>query len=165
MKKLIAILFVLALGVVLTGRAYAATEAATLDVSANVIASCTVATTRVAFPQSDGSTAVPGTGDVTVNCTIGSPYNIALDAGLNYNMKGASSRNITDGAANYVSYALYQDAANTIGWGDGSSKSLGASLADTGTGADQPHVVYGLLSASSIVPGAYSDTVNVTVYY
>ncbi len=167
MKKLIIALFVLALGAGLSGRAQAATEATTLDVSANVVAACTVSATGVAFPDTTGSNGnVYANGDVAVNCASGVAYNIALDAGLYYT---GGWRGVYDSVANYISYALFKDSAYTSEWSDSdydNTSPYGSSLADTGTGVDQAHTVYGLLVVSeSSVPGAYSDVVNVTVYY
>ena len=170
MKKLIITLFILALGVGLTGRAYAGTAGTTMNVSANLLASCTVSTTSITFPDYDGSSGVFGNGDVMVNCPASTPYNIAMDGGLNYDAQNGILRNVSDGAGNYILYTFYQDSAYTTLWGDSdydNTYTSGASLADTGTGASQPHTVYGVIASppSGAPAGAYSDTVNVTVYY
>lgn len=169
MKKLIATLFVLALGAVLSGRAYALTEASTMDVTATMVASCAVTVTGVSFPDSDGTAYLVANGDVTVNCTSGAPYNIAFDAGSNHGLASnyPSRRAVADGAGNYAAYIL--DKPDSTGqWGDSdyaNTYSLGGSLADTSTGADQPHTIYGYMPSPSVVLGAYSDIVNVTLYY
>jgi spore coat protein U-like protein len=168
MKKLIIALFVMALGVTLGGYAYAATATSTLDVSATVITTCSVATTPIAFPDYDGSAPVYANGDVTVTCTTGAPYNIAIDAGLTYNN---SLRHVYDSVSlTQMKYYLYQDAGLLTEWGDSDQANTylaGASLADTGSGLAQPHTVYGQLgpTGSQKPAGAYSDVVNVTVYY
>ncbi len=167
MKKFVLALFILAVSMPLSGRAYAATEATTLDVAATIVSACTVTATGVTFPASDGTSYGYANGDVTVNCSGGVAYNIALDAGLNYNAQGIAYRNVSDGAGSNIIYGLYKENTSWTLWGDADYDNTypgGASLADTGSGADQPHTVYGDLNYAT-VPGTFSDTVNVTVNY
>ncbi len=167
MKRLL-MLSVLSLGLAFAGAAHATGTTSQLNISATIASVCSVTTTPVSF-----GTIVAGVGnfnangDVSVNCSPGVPYNIALDSGQNY-VAGAY-RSIKDGGVNYVAYWLYKDAALTSEWGDSDRASTylqGTSLADTGTGTDQTHVVYGLLPVyGTEAVGAYSDVVNVSVYY
>jgi spore coat protein U-like protein len=166
MKKLIISLFIMALGISLSGAAYGGTETATLDVSVNKVVACTVSTTAVNFGDTDGTTMLYADGDVTVNCTPGAPYNIALDAGQNYDT--ALGRILSYGV-NTISYGLTQDPGYQTQWGDSDFANTfdeGSSLADTGDGTDQPHTVYGYVGTGNNVPaGTYTDVVTVTVYY
>jgi spore coat protein U-like protein len=164
MKKLIISLFIMVLGISLSGAAYGATATEFLNVSANVVPACTVSTTAVNFGDTDGSADVFANGDVTVNCSSGIQYNIALDAGLNYDL---ISRRVSDGV-NYIRYELYKDAANANQWADSdfaNTYPFGLSVPDTGDGTDQPHIVYGYLSSPSGPVGTYTDVITVTVHY
>jgi spore coat protein U-like protein len=168
MKKLIITLFVLAFGIGLSGRAYAATAATTLDVSANSIASCTVTATPVAFGDYVGNYLFAN-GDVTVNCTTGAAYTISLDAGSNYEAVFLGDRHVCGASApaDCTPYRLFQDAGLLIEWGDAGSTHPANFQVGTGSGLDQPNTVYGQLSASISAPppGLLTDIVNVTVAY
>lgn len=165
MKKLILSLAVIAVSLGLAAGAQAATSTTTLDVSFTAITSCTVTTSSVDFGSGIGLSGATGNGDVTVNCSSGTPYNIALDAGLHFT---GAWRQISDGS-NFRIYELFMYNLGGSEWGDSDHANTypkGASVADTGTGAAQPHTVYGGLGSGTIIPaGAYSDTVTVTVYY
>ena len=144
--------------------ASAATATTSLDVSVTVVPACTVTATGITFPDYDGSSLVIAYGDVTVNCSLGTEYNIALDAGLYYD---GFNRFVSDGA-NTLLYTLYKPSGGPV-WGDSDFANTypsGASLADTGDGSDQPHEVRGLIASGYYMPsGVYSDTVTVTVHY
>ena len=168
MKKMVLIVSLIVLGLVSSVViVYAGTETGTLDISANVVAVCTVTTSPVNFGDVTGE--LPETyanGDVTVNCPEGQAYNIALDAGLyydgNYRFVGSSSPE--------VPYMLFKEAARSNEWGDSDFSNTfpyGSSIADTGTGVAQAHTVYGVLSGFSSVPAgtALTDAVTVTVHY
>lgn len=168
MNRLFLLALLLALGRVFAGTANGATYSSVLDVSTSVIIACNVSTVSIAFPDYEGPAPVYTNGDVTVTCTLGTVYKIALDAGLNYN---GGLRNVFNGASgDQLKYFLYKDAGRSIEFGDGDYAGTypsGSSLSDTGSGLAQPHPVYGRLGPSLISKqaGAYSDTVNVTVYY
>jgi len=144
--------------------ASAATQTATLDVSVDVGGACSVSTTGIAFSY-DSNVNTTANGDVTVTCTTGTPYNIALDAGLHYS---GGYRHVSDGT-NTLQYVLGKDVSIGFEWGDSdydNTYAFGSSLPDTGTGVAQPHTVYGLLYETPSAPtGTYTDVVTVTVYY
>src|SRR5262249_27585908 len=108
------------------------------------------------------SAAVPQTGAVIVTCTNTTPYNIQLDQGAG---SGATvtSRRMTGPASATVQYGLFQDAGHTTNWG----KTNGTdTVAGTGSGAAQTVTVYGQVPTQTTpAPGAYADTVNVTVSF
>jgi spore coat protein U-like protein len=149
----------------------AATTNATLGITANVAASCTVAAGTVAFgnlTSALATTPVNATGTVTVNCTPGGALSITLSGGNNLT---GSQRALANGASR-LNYNLTQPtAAGTaisappVAWGDGTA--LGAAYAATGTGAAQVLNVYGTLpaQATALISGAYSDAVTVTLTY
>ena len=168
MKALNSIFAAVAASLVLVATAQAGIETSTLNVSFTAIAACTVSTGRVDFGSGTGLTPVYGTGDVTVNCSSGIPYNITLDAGLNYQRLLTGKRSMSDGI-NYIAYALSGDSQMNTEWGDADydgTYPFGTSVVDTGTGGDQLHSVYGVTWSGQALPvGEYSDTVTVTVYY
>lgn len=153
------------------GSADAATTTANLSVTATVSASCSVTTSAVAFgayTASSGS-ANDASGAVTVTCTSGTTYSVALDAGAYPSTAGdASTRRMSDGSSHYLSYSLYLDSGRTTLWGDGANGTSvnPASGTFTGDGSAQGRTVYGRVPANQYVtPGAYSDTVTATVTY
>ena len=150
--------------------ASSATATTSLAVTATVAASCTIAATPLDFGGYDPIVAhaaapLDGTGTVAVTCTTGSAATITLGQGANPD--GGSSdtvplRRMTDGAAHYLSYSLYQDGSRSTIWGN----TAGTGLVVTGTGLADSRTVYGRLSAGQNVPaGSYSDTVIATVTF
>jgi len=91
---------------------------------------------------------------VSLACSTGEPYTIALDDGQNF----SSTRKMAF-SGNYVSYELYQDPSRTQRWGIGAE-----ALAAVGDGSVQSHIVYGRVPTQAVQPaGTYTDTVVVTV--
>lgn len=144
----------------LHGLAGSATATTTLLVTATVVAACNVSTTPVAFGAYNptAGTHLDGTGTVSVTCTNGTSYTVALDGGAQADV---TTRAMSAGAHG-LNYQLYSDSARTSVWG-----LTGAGLvAGTGTGSPIDHTVYGRIpSEQNVPPGSYSDTVNVTVTY
>ena len=92
-----------------------------------------------------------------VQCTNTTPFDIELDNGANF----SASRRMSDGAGNFVDYALYQDAGRSTAWGSG-----GAAQSDTGTGTVVGYTVYGRVPPQTTpAPGNYLDTVTISVIY
>lgn len=99
---------------------------------------------------------------VSVLCTEGLDYDLALNAGMNGTGGDTTTRRMINGA-NDVTYDLYRDSNRTEHWGDDPG---GDTLGSTGTGAVQTWPVYGLVPAQDTPPaGTYLDTVTVTVTY
>ena len=143
--------------------AEASVATGTLSVSMTIQASCTLASTSpVAFGTQGVLTAnTDATGSLAVQCTNTTPYTVALDAGGG---TGATTalRKLTSGAVT-VSYALYRDSSRTLTWGNTQGTDT---VAGTGNGSNQTLTVYGRVpSQASPTPGAYADTVNVTITY
>ena len=143
--------------------AMATVATGTLAVSMTVQATCTVtSTSAVAFGTSGLLTAnTDATGTVVVACTNSTPYTVSLDQGA---ASGATTttRKMTAGAAT-ISYNLYRDSGRTQNWGN----TIGTdTVAGTGNGTSQSLTVYGRVPAQTTpAPGAYADTVNVTITY
>jgi spore coat protein U-like protein len=143
--------------------AIAGSATATLGVSFTINAACTVSAAPIAFSaQSVLGVPVSQTGSVVVTCSNTSPYNVQLDQGAGASAT-VTNRLMTGPASGTVASGLYQDAARTVNWG----KTNGAdTVAGTGAGGAQTLTVYGRIMAQTTpAPGAYADTVNVTVSY
>ncbi len=165
MKRLLSFVLI-AVIVAFSGIAYGATTTSTLNVTTTLVPGCAVSTTAVDFGSHDNSSTASANGDVTVSCSNGVGYNIALDGGVNYNVNG-NLRRVFSGT-DYIDYFLYKDSTYTTAWGDSDYDNtflVGSSLADTGSGSTQSHTVYGRLQSGSIPSGTYTDVVTVTVYY
>ncbi|MFA5083155.1 MAG: spore coat U domain-containing protein [Hydrogenophilaceae bacterium] len=142
--------------------ALAATATANLSVTATVAATCSVATSPVAFGTIVSSTSNAATGTVTVTCTNGTTYSIALGDGLYYS-SGRRMRSTTS-TYEYLPYDLYQEVGHTTLWGDGIHGTVMGSL--TGNGSEQAYTVYGLIPINQYPKAdSYADTVQVTVTY
>lgn len=151
----------------LSGIAFGATTTTTFDVTATVVDSCSVSATDLAFGNVEPVQGldIDNTSTVTVTCSLGTSYAIALDDGANSSDGSVSTRRMTDGSSNYLSYQLYSDPTRTTVWGETSGTDDVSGL--TGTGLGLPAVVYGRIpSGQEETPtGSYSDTINVTVTY
>ncbi|TMJ61234.1 MAG: spore coat U domain-containing protein [Alphaproteobacteria bacterium] len=164
-RRLIAasILVLLMTGAALIQPALAGTATTTLGVSLTINAGCNVSSSPVAFPaQTVLTSAVNQTGNISVTCTNTTPYNVGLDKGAG---SGASVTNrlMTGPSSATVAYGLYTDTGHSTNWGN----TVGTdTVAGTGNGSAQSLTVYGQIGAQTTPqPGAYADTVNVTVTF
>lgn len=137
------------------------------------VCSCTLVTTHVAFgtynPLAFGNT--DSTGTIKVDCGgvagLLIPFNIAISTG---NGASYANRRMKSGA-NQLAYNLYTDASYTSVWGDGSGASQlvssGVTLDVAGLAPAQNFHVYGRIPGRQLttIPGAYSDTISVTLTY
>jgi spore coat protein U-like protein len=142
----------------------AETKTTPFTVSANVMAVCTLAATNLAFGTYDASAASPtdATNTITVKCTNGQAYTIALNAGTGSGAS-VSNRFMTNGSRQ-LSYALYTTSARSSLWGDGSMST--STVAGTGNGASQSFTAYGRIPVAQFqTNGSYSDTITVTLTY
>ena len=146
----------------------AATATAPIGVSATFTTSCNVSGGTINFGSAidPTSAAVPidASTSLTVICSATTPYSVALNAGVNAGgNSNFSARSIKNGL-NSLGYQLYSDVLHSTIWGDGTSTST--VTPGVGTGSNQLMTVYGRLpSVTGAVPGAYTDTVTVTVTY
>lgn len=142
-----------------SGAAYGATSTGNMTISAEVTASCSVATNTLAFtvdPVAGGDTDAQANVDVT--CTNNHPYTVDLGLGANADVSTRRMVHSTDATA-FLTYELYSDSARTQIWTTG-----GAS--ETGTGSVQSLPVYGRVPEQLTAKlGSYTDTVVVTVTY
>jgi spore coat protein U-like protein len=142
-----------------TPTAFAATATDTFNVTANIPTSCSVtAGSDLAFGDYTG-TQIDATTTVSVTCTSGGAYTVGLNDGTHFS---SPNRRMLHDTADFLNYELYKEEARTNRWGNS-----GAELVDgTGTGSAQTLTVYGRLPGSqSLIAGAYTDTITVTVTY
>jgi spore coat protein U-like protein len=147
--------------------ASAATTTTTFGVSATVNATCVIdsadALTFAAFIPGSGAQAA--TSSIKVRCTNNTAFNVGLDAGGG---TGATMANrIMKNGSYALNYSLYRDSAHQNVWGN----SVGTdTLSGTGAGMASANTltetVYGQIpDQPTAVPGAYADTVTVTVTF
>ena len=139
-----------------SGTAMAADATGTLVVEATVANACNVSTSPVGFGEV-GLEQASANGTITVNCTVASPFTVALDGGQSGDI---DDRELTSAEGNSLKYQLYTSANNTAVWGDGAT-------GDTvdGAGPTQTLTVYGKTLGDPTAAGAYTDSVTVTVTY
>jgi len=140
--------------------ALAATDTATLTVTASVAAVCNVQSATLAFGTYDPAAAnLDATTTINLTCTPGTTYDIGLDGGGSGNV---AARQMANGGAT-LDYGMYQNAARTTIWGD----IIGPDTVNgVGGGGVQSHTVFGRIPTGQFVAtGAYSDTVTITVTF
>ena len=173
MKLLNASLLATALSAAVLAPAHAA-DTQTFDVTISIAESCDVTSTEnVSFGTnifaSAGSAIAEG--DVVVQCTVDTAYNLALDGGNHSgNNINARQMEISGGTAT-IPYQLYREDARTNVWGEttgaGGNTETGTG-AGFGTGApyDRVHTVYAEATIPGTAPaGDYSDTITATITY
>lgn len=151
--------------------AQAATATGTLTVQMTITASCTISAATLNFGTLPGTSVIAGATNASVNisvtCTNGSPYSIAMNNGAN---ASGSQRRMTNGTS-FINYNLYTDAGRTNPWTTATSSttctSTNSCYLGTGNGAAQSIPVYGQVPAVGSAPTAstYTDTVTMTITY
>ncbi|MEH6413971.1 Csu type fimbrial protein [Pseudomonas sp. CGJS7] len=160
-------LFVAVLALAATGPALAAVDNTNLNVTITITSVCDIHTVA-SLPVNFGSVASTATnvdqqGQLTVNCTPGTAYTIALDNGQNGT--DVNSRKMASGA-NLIPYQLYRAAARGAGDVWGSTTGVGGNvLAGSGTGAAVNVPVYGRTPSANFPVGTYNDVVVATITY
>ena len=136
--------------------------AAPFTVTATDVTTCSVSATDVNFGSAGVlQAALTGTGTLTATCTSSAPYTIALNGG-NDAATDPTLRKMSKGNEK-ITYGLYRDSARTQPWGNSSGV---ITAAGTGSGLAQSLTVYGRVPAQTTPsPGAYTDTVVVTLTY
>lgn len=173
MKLLNASLIAAALSAAALAPAHAA-DNQTFDVTISIDESCDVTSTEnISFGTdvlaSAGSAEAEG--DVVVQCTVDTVYNLALDAGNNGGNDINARKMEHSGGVATIPYQLYQETARTTVWGE-TTGTGGNTATGTGTGFgtgasfDRVHTVY----AEATIPGTalagdYTDTITATVTF
>lgn len=141
---------------------FAATTTGTFQVSATVMASCSMTTNPLAFGTYTINQ-VNATTTLSVTCTNGAPYNVGLDAGTS---SGATvtTRKMSGPAGALLNYALYRDAGYSNNWGNTPGTDT---VAGSGSGVVQTLTVYGRIPAGQLpsATGAFADTITTTITY
>ncbi len=143
----------------------AGTSTTTFPVSAVINSACSVTASALTFGAYNPTSGSPldGTSTISVYCTVGSAYTVALDIGTG---GGAfTTRSIANGG-NVLDYNLYTSSARTTVWGDGTGAT--STVAGSGAGLLTPstQTVYGRVSALQDKPaGTYTSTITVTVTF
>jgi spore coat protein U-like protein len=130
-----------------------------VSVTQNAPAVCSLSASSLDFGNYAGAT-VDASALLSITCSMSAPYTISLDGGNNLN----GTRRMAGPSGAYLAYGLYSDAGRSVAWGDGGG--LGTTIPGTGSGSAQSLTVYGRAPGGVLpTPGAYSDTVVVTLTY
>jgi len=140
--------------------------AMTLTATATVNPACgAYVTAPMDFGVNTGTVAanIDRTAVFSLTCVNRSPFQIGLDNGTHAD--GSGNRRMRVGSGALLPYELYRDAARTQRWGNVLNSTTASG---TGTGAAQNLTIYGRVppaAGTSTPPGAYSDTITVTITY
>ncbi len=130
------------------------TAPTTFQVLANVQATCSVSATNLDFGQYDPLSVTPkdGSSSISVTCTNGTTYGVAVTTPTARTMTGPLGATLT--------YGLFNETTRSTGFNVPNNSA-------TGNGTAQAISVFGRIPVGQIAAraGAYTDTVNVTVTY
>ena len=139
----------------------AAVVTSTFTVTADVQTTCHVEADNLHFGDYEGLE-IDATTTLTATCSTGTPYTVGLNAGTSTGAT-VTTRKMTGPTAELLAYTLSQDAARSVNWGDTTGTDT---VPGAGTGAAQPLTVFGRVPASQfLAPGAFSDTITVTLTF
>ena len=140
------------------------TSITTFGVTATVVTTCSVTATELAFGNYTG-VLLAGTGTVNATCSNLTPYTIGLDAGTGTGATTTIRKMKPTAGTGLLNYSLFQDSAHTINWGNTGTGTPDV-VVGVGSGAVQPHTVFGQIPAGQFVQGGqYSDTITVTLTF
>ena len=150
---------------------FAGAASTSLSVTASIANNCTISTGALAFGGYDpvatnASTALDGTGTVTIACTKGASTTIGLDTGTHAGNASGTTRAMSDGAGtpSYLSYELYQDSSRSTVWTNSGGGLYTPAAAPSK--AARSYTVYGRVPSGQDVPaGSFTDTVTATVNF
>ena len=145
--------------------AAAQSASASFQVSANVLRICTISATDIAFGSynpigANETAALDQTGTVTLRCTRGTGWTLALGPGGNFS--GTRRMQHATTATEYLPYELYADSGRTVSWD---------AAPVTGTAANRAPfdvTIYARIPPSVTMDplqGAYADSVTATVNF
>jgi len=124
----------------------------------------TLLTHPLSFGAADPTAPASPLGQTTLEVTGANTnlvFSISLDAGLH----GPPRQLLNAAAQMFLGYALYQDAARSIPWGDGTPQ-LGAPVfGNASAGLTTTLTVYGSVGPVPPTPGAYTDVITATVNF
>ena len=131
---------------------------APFSVLASVTANCLIETANLNFGSTGRiDTAIDADAPLNITCTAGTDYTIAIDGG------GAEDpeHRLMSSGSNSLRYDLDSNAQHTLAWGTDE----GSTVSAAGTGNEVTLGVYGRIPPQPAAPGAYTDTVVVTISY
>ena len=160
--------------VLVSAPVFAASKNAQFQVSATVVANCTISATDLAFGNYDPVVAnnttgadVYGTSTVTVACTKGAPNVwIGLDAGANAASATGTTRAMSAAGGNYLNYDLYTANPNPAPgsvWGN--TQATGKSYVAASKAATAISVFGRIPKGQDAAAGSYTDQVTATINY
>jgi spore coat protein U-like protein len=136
-----------------------------MGITMTVAAECTLATDPVAFgAQGLIDTAVNMTGNITVQCTAGAPYQISLNAGTGVGATVAARLMTGATHGQLASYTIHQGTATGLVWGITPGTDTLDSAGATGNPEVLPFVAV-LNAAQSVQADDYTDSVIATISY
>jgi len=147
----------------LAGTASALQTVESLNVTASVEQICTASATPLAFGAYSEMFGNNATSVLTLDCSPGTQFDIALDAGQ-YPASMGGPRGMVDFASGA---RLDYDLSGPVGpWGDNGMTYSAPSFWDTALGGPVDYMIDGYVFPGQPVPaGSYSDVVTITVSY
>lgn len=160
MKRILTIAMVVAGSFILAGSALAATKTSSVAVSATIAAVCNFqsAPAAVAFtldPSIGGNVLV--TNNVVLRCSNTTAYALTSDSGLYSGSCAGSNCMATGGVAPYINYSIALSANPDPAVGTGSGMAVNKTIKMDATVLNADYV--------NAAPGAYSDTMVLTITY
>ena len=133
----------------------------TMQVALEVTHACRLSTNTLDFgvPLKNANT-VSATTTMSVECTPGTLFSIAIDQGQNWD--GLTRRMRNDEAPakrEYATYQIFRDPLHLLPWGTG----LSSVVTTTPVTGNRTLVVYGLADVRKLKKGPYVDTVTVVL--
>lgn len=119
---------------------------------------CSVSSPGLAFGNYNtlSSSALDGTGDISVSCDLLTSFTVKLSAG-----SGTIDQRVMTAGTSQLNYNLYTDSGRTTVWGDGIT---GSTVSATGVAVTLP--VYGRIPGlQNVVAASYGDSITITVSY
>ncbi len=154
--------FLLALaGALSPDTALSATATTTFQVTANVLANCTISATDMVFGDYAGAR-LNTQSQIEVNCTNSTQWNVGLNEGT---CSGGSiiARCMTGPGSALLNYNLFSNASATTVWGN----TVGVdTVSGVGQSTTQLITVFGVVpGGQSVPPGGYADTITATITF
>lgn len=123
-------------------------------------------------PPASGGVNLNSTGSITITCTKGTAPTIGLSLGAN---ASGSTRRMLSGAANYLTYELYQPPNNTAGtactfpgttvWGTAGANLFSPTATVSGKTAQIYNICGTVAAGQNPAIGTYADAVVATVTF
>jgi spore coat protein U-like protein len=151
-----------------SGARAATTKTATFNVTASVIANCSISAADIDFKQYDplATSAKTANGKVTIKCTKDAPITIGLSGGANLAAPYNQMKSPTTGSV--LQYQLYQDAGYATQWNDSQPTGTGTVMSLTvGSLSSVDYTIYGTIPAGqpASVATDYADIVTASVNF